>query len=231
MGLKAEAVVFDLFGTLVPSFSKGGYEPCLRGMARDLDVPLEPFRRAWNGQLWQDRVMGQFTDAQESIARACQIIGAHPPRDQVEAALARRLDYERSLLVPYDEVLPTFMALRRGGMRIGLISNCAMELVPLWDDTELSRHIDVAILSAAVHMAKPDPRIYELACRRLEAEPGRCLYVGDGSDDELPGAAAVGMHAVLVAPKSGAAARKHDAAARWDGPRIKSIADVPAVLG
>ncbi len=229
MGLKAEAVVFDLFGTLVPSFSTNAYEPCLTAMAADLGVPLASFRRVWNGQLWEDRVMGRFADAQESIAKACHAIDAHPAWDAVERALKRRLDYERSLLTPFDDVLPTFDWLHGRGLRLGLISNCAMELVPLWDETELARGLDVSVLSAAVHLAKPDPRIYELACNRLEVQPKDCLYVGDGSDDELQGAQAVGMQAVLIATRPDPARRRRPVP-HWDGPRIEGCAEIKTLL-
>jgi putative hydrolase of the HAD superfamily len=56
------------------------------------------------------------------------------------------------------------------------------------------------VLSCTVGLRKPDPRIYELACERLEVEPADCLFVGDGANDELAGAARVGMRAVCVLP-------------------------------
>ncbi len=222
--------MFDLFGTLVPSFSAEAYEPCLVAMADDLAVPLASFRRVWNGQLWQDRVLGRFADAQESIARACEALGARPGEDAVERALERRLEYERSLLRPFDDVLPTFAWLRGQGLRIGLISNCAMELLPLWEETEIAQGLDAAVLSAAVHLAKPDPRIYELACSRLEVAPSGCLYVGDGSDDELPGARAVGMQAVLIAARRDLAGRRRQPDVNWDGTRIERLADLKRLL-
>ena len=43
----------------------------------------------------------------------------------------------------------------------------------------------------------PHCRIYEIACERLKIEPQECLYVGDGSGEELMGAAAVGMLPIL----------------------------------
>jgi putative hydrolase of the HAD superfamily len=43
-----------------------------------------------------------------------------------------------------------------------------------------------------------DPRIYEIACERLGVEAGDCLFVGDGANDELPGAERVGMAAVQL---------------------------------
>ena len=68
----------------------------------------------------------------------------------------------------------------------------------MWDSTALAPLFDVAVLSFDVGMAKPDPRIYELATERLGVAANDCLYVGDGSDGELSGAAQAGMTAVLM---------------------------------
>ena len=45
---------------------------------------------------------------------------------------------------------------------------------------------------------KPDPAIYLLACNQLDVPPSRCLFVGDGGDNELSGAMQVGMTTVQV---------------------------------
>ena len=45
---------------------------------------------------------------------------------------------------------------------------------------------------------KPRPPIYHTAVNALGLDPADVLYVGDGSDDEISGAAAVGLRPVLV---------------------------------
>ncbi len=51
-----------------------------------------------------------------------------------------------------------------------------------------------------IGLVKPDPAIYQLACQRLGVIPEDCRYVGDGGSNELTGADASGMRAVLIAP-------------------------------
>ena len=77
---------------------------------------------------------------------------------------------------------------------------CSSDVEEAWDETELASHLDEVVLSCTVGLTKPDPRIYELACERLEVSPGDCLFVGDGANDELAGAERVGMRAVCVLP-------------------------------
>ena len=76
------------------------------------------------------------------------------------------------------------------------------------------------MLSFDAGLAKPDPRIYELAVRGLGVRAERCLYVGDGSDGELSGAAKAGMTAGLIrAPYD----RADGAREAWAGETVSAI--------
>ena len=44
---------------------------------------------------------------------------------------------------------------------------------------------------------KPDITIYQVTANKLQVQPEACLYVGDGSYNELTNAAAAGMLPVL----------------------------------
>ena len=72
-------------------------------------------------------------------------------------------------------------------------------------------------------MKKPDPRVYALACNRLEVQPGECLFIGDGGSRELTGATNAGMGAVLIrAPDDSENGDRED----WRGRRISSVQEV-----
>ena len=115
-------------------------------------------------------------------------------------------------------------ALKESGYRVGLISNCTEEVSRLWRSTPFAPLVDTAVLSFDAGLAKPDRRIYELALSGLGVSAKRCLYVGDGSDGELSGAANAGMTAVLIrAPYD----RADGARENWDGEVISAI---PGVL-
>lgn len=227
-----DAVVFDLFGTLVPGYSVQGHDRALARMASCLGVSTDDLGRVWRDDMWPDRLLGRLPSLEDTFAAACQRIGAaSPPPDALAEAARLRLDFERSLLTPHDDVLPTLRALHTRGYRIGLVSNCSIELPILFPETELSAEVDEAVFSSSAHFAKPDARIYELVCEGLGVDPERCLYVGDGSDRELTGAAAVGMHPVLVRVElvdvyDSVRADVDD----WAGPLIHRIGDVLGLL-
>jgi len=60
----------------------------------------------------------------------------------------------------------------------------------------LEPHFDEIIISAEEGLAKPDPRFYDLAARRLGVEPVQALLIDD-LPENVAGAQAAGMHALV----------------------------------
>jgi putative hydrolase of the HAD superfamily len=114
-------------------------------------------------------------------------------------------------------------SLRAAGWRLGLISNATAETAEAWPGCPLAGRFDVAVFSCNVAMAKPDPRIYLAAVEGLGARAADCVYVGDGADGELAGAAALGMLAIRTI-------EHNDTDPSWPDPPIASITDLPQVL-
>jgi putative hydrolase of the HAD superfamily len=56
---------------------------------------------------------------------------------------------------------------------------------------------DHVIESSKVGLRKPDPRIYQMMCGRLDAAPAQCVYLDDLGVNCKP-AAALGMTAIKV---------------------------------
>ena len=141
----------------------------------------------------------------------------------IDELIALRRDWAKRTLVPRADALETLAELRRRGHRLGLISVCTEDVPHVWDTTPLAGTLDATIFSCDVGVSKPDPRIYEIACERLEVEPSECLFVGDGANDELPGAERVGMTSVqLRAPGE----ELTESGKNWHGPAIESLSDV-----
>jgi FMN phosphatase YigB (HAD superfamily) len=74
-------------------------------------------------------------------------------------------------------------------------------------DRKLLRELfDVAVISAEVHLHKPQPEIYLLAAERLGVEPAQCIFVDDLREN-CEGAETVGMTAVRHRNPSGSIGR------------------------
>jgi len=195
--MKYDAVIFDLFGTLIDNYGEVAFKQKLGEMANVLGVLPQNFIQEW-GKAWKLRSTGELATIEESIKHAITTLGVQPSSEQIAAATSIRFAFTRSMLVPRHDTLETLQELRSAGYKIGLISDCTAEVPLLWPETPFVPLIDVPIFSCAVHLKKPDPRIYHLACERLGVVPQRCLFIGDGGSRELNGANAVGMDAIMI---------------------------------
>jgi len=104
------------------------------------------------------------------------------------------------LVVPEDS-LETLAQLKEMGLSIGIISNA--HLLPYmmrrdWQNLGIAQHVDGAIISSEIGIRKPHPEIFRRALLELAVEPEDAVFVGDRLLDDVGGAHAVGMSAILT---------------------------------
>jgi len=167
--MKYEAVIFDIFGTLVDIFSLEEYRVFLDDLCAVLGVSPEAFMSRWD-ETADERALGRVPVA-EQLRALCRELGADVTPAQLEQAVEVRVDFVRGALEPRADAVETLTRLKAAGHKIGVISDCSEEVVVAWPDTPLAPLVDEAVLSAAVGLKKPDRRVYELACERLGVEP------------------------------------------------------------
>ena len=64
--------------------------------------------------------------------------------------------------------------------------------------TGLGRFLDVVLTSEQLGVAKPDPRVFELACARLGVPPQAAVYVGDQLEVDALGATAAALRGIWL---------------------------------
>ena len=133
----------------------------------------------------------------------CRKLGIH---EQAETIALRVYDEfgHSSRWRLFDDVVPCLTRLRAAGSKIAVISNWDRRLETILGGLGLTDLLDATLSSAAVGLHKPDPRIFEEACRRLAVKPEECVHVGDHYYADYLGASAVGMKAVLIERVAGA---------------------------
>lgn len=87
---------------------------------------------------------------------------------------------------------------RRAGLRVIVVSNWDVSLAGVLERVGLAPLIDGVITSAAVGARKPDPVIFTQALALAGARPSECLHVGDSLAEDVAGARAAGIRAVLL---------------------------------
>jgi len=96
----------------------------------------------------------------------------------------------------YEDALPVLEDLRAHRLKLGLVSNGIRDL------TEFVAHhrLDVdAIVDSRTHgYVKPHPTIFQAALDRLGVPAAAAAMVGDSIEEDVGGARALGMRAILV---------------------------------
>jgi putative hydrolase of the HAD superfamily len=120
----------------------------------------------------------------------------------------------------YEDALPVLDDLRSRGLKLGLISNGERDLA------EFVLHhaveVDVAVGSRDFGRTKPDPAIFLSALEQLGVEAAGAAMVGDSYSDDIEGARALGIRAILL-DRDGLYPDEED--------RIPDLFALPAALG
>ncbi len=219
------AVLFDVDFTLArpgPELGPEGYvragerhgltlEPARYEAARDaalVDLRRHP-ELEHDDEIWfrftERIVRGMGGDADSAYACAVEITRGWERHENFEL---------------YDDVPDALAALRSAGLRIGLVSNSARDV------REFARHhgldVDAGISSFHHGHTKPHASIFRAVLELLGVEPAEAAMVGDTIADDIEGALALGMRAILV-----------DREGRHEDfePRVESLSELPALLG
>lgn len=98
----------------------------------------------------------------------------------------------------YPDAAPALRALREGGQRLVAVSNWDCSLPRVLDRVGLGEFLDGVVTSAAAGARKPDPAIFEAALELAGCGPDQALHVGDTREEDVEGARAAGIRALLI---------------------------------
>jgi len=218
------AVVFDVDFTIArpgPDLGPDGYRELGRRHGLDLDpTRYEAARAAAFAEVKRhpeldhdEEIWVLFT---ERIIRGMGGKGdTYAAAVEMEGRWAQSLHFEL-----YDDALPVLDLLHDRGLLIGLLSNSSRDL------KEFVAHHHVwadAVLTSQNHgKTKPHESIFRAILGLLDVAPSEAVMVGDTIADDVEGARAVGMQAVLL-----------DREGRFpdvDG-RLDDLRELPAALG
>lgn len=98
----------------------------------------------------------------------------------------------------FDDVHPALAALHARGKSLGILSNFSTNLENILRRLDVHRYFDFFVISAAVGVEKPDPRIFDLTVRTANRPRAEIVYIGDSMFHDVEGARRAGIDAVLV---------------------------------
>ncbi|WP_089157568.1 HAD family hydrolase [Micromonospora sp. NBS 11-29] len=213
-------VIFDLLHTLLDGADEER-DRVVGEMALVVGVDPAALVAAYHST-WRDRLVRW--DVEQTVRILAGRLGGTPTDEQVTRAAAHRRALARRALDGVSAAtLEVLDVMRAAGHPLALISNATSETAEAWPRSPLAPRFDVVVFSCDVGLAKPDPAIYRTATDRLGAAPAECVYVGDGADGELAGAATVGMTVLRTTEHK-------DTDPGWGGPTIATLGDLPGLL-
>lgn len=144
--------------------------------------------------------------------------------EDVELSLVREAMLAALHFEAFPDAAPALRELRSGGLRLVAASNWDSSLPEVLERTGLAPLLDGVVSSAAAGAAKPDARLFEAALELAGVPPADALHVGDRPDNDVEGAHALGMRAVLIARDG------HSTPTAPGVPVIGTLAELPPLV-
>ena len=116
----------------------------------------------------------------------------------LDHATARRAMLGALEFTPYPDALEGLAALRERGRRLVVVSNWDCSLPDWLGPTGLLELVDGVVTSAEAGAAKPDPAVFRKALELAGVDGAGAVHVGDSLDNDVAGARAMGIRAILV---------------------------------
>jgi len=214
-----KAVFFDAGGTLFRPYPSVGhiYEKVSRRYGcRIPGARLEElFHEAW---LKRDGLKGLASHSSEKVEKhwwrdlVGEVFSKAGPIENFEEFFEELYDVfgspESWQLFP--DTVEVLSRLKQEKKILGIVSNWDSRLFHLCDGLGLSPYFDFVLASAVFGAAKPNPRICQEALDRAGAAAHESIHIGDSYQDDILGAAGIGMRAVLVDRKVTGSPRNHE---------------------
>ncbi len=103
-----------------------------------------------------------------------------------------------ALWVLFPETLKVLERLKDDGYELGIISNFDTRLFNVLRGLGIAELFDTVTISSLARAAKPSPQIFRAALDKHVVDPEEAWHIGDSVRDDVSGAKAAGLQAVLL---------------------------------
>ncbi len=159
--------------------------------------PGEPLERAFRAEMSYYREHSDEGRDPDSLAdlrrRSAAVLSAELGRDVSIEEMMAAIRFRA-----YPDAAPALAELRALGARLVCVSNWDYSLPDMLARVGLADGLDGVVTSAAVGARKPDPRLFEAALEVSGCAADGTLHVGDTPTDDIEGARAAGIRALLI---------------------------------
>ena len=221
---KIKALVLDAGGVLVHPLHSNWNIPVkyreMMGSYAD-EIPGEKWLEACRAEAAYLREDVFIKDLEEEYGLRLQFLRAVARRrnwvfsEEKLAELAHDFTYNVNRYAWYADSLP-WLKHWYERMKVGILSDAMPSFPHVLHSHEAHNYIHSYVISTEIGTSKPDARMYNEICARLNAAPGECLFVDDRVCN-LEGAMNVGMRAVQMC---------RDGLEEWNGDAVHDLAEL-----
>ncbi len=150
--------------------------------------------------VWDSDVLEQAT-SDVLVSEALADAGLSPPPDVISDITAILFGREVDMPVVAPDTIATFDAFHSDGIAMGCVSNTILLEEGITDALMrlgLLRYFRSVVASSSMGYKKPHASLFQRALDELDIQAEEALFVGDRIVDDVSGAQAVGMRAVLT---------------------------------
>jgi putative hydrolase of the HAD superfamily len=202
---RTRAILLDALGTLVE------LEPPWVHLAAALGdgVPPDRLQAAVRAEMRYYRAHsdeGRDADSLADLRQRCA--------DVLSRELGRTVDVETLMAAirfrAFPDAPPALAHLRERDLTLVCVSNWDCSLPEVLERSGLGGALDAVVTSAAAGARKPDPSIFLRALELAGTAPGEAVHVGETAAEDVEGARAAGIRALLL-DRNGRAGRDEQA--------------------
>jgi putative hydrolase of the HAD superfamily len=205
-----KTVFFDALGTLVE------LEPpwlALRSLLGDGvdEARLVDAVRAEMAYYKEHSDEGRDDDSLADLRRRCAAVLS----ERLGQAVSAETLMEAIRFHPFPDAAPALESLRSRTVSLYCVSNWDVSLGEVLERCGLAGKLDGVVTSAEAGARKPDPVIFARALAQAGCAPAEALHVGDTAEEDLAGARAAGIRALLIDRRGGGDVGSLDEVERW----------------
>jgi putative hydrolase of the HAD superfamily len=239
-------LIFDLGSTLLYTAHDHNWGVVLPRMRADLLAHLQSAGYTLDAPAFLNRLSAKYADFDRQrqtdwveyttawiLCSTLEELGAPPPSPEIlDGALRAYYAYSETHWHPMPGLHETLTSLATKGYRLAIISNASDNgnVQRLIDNNDLRGYFNPIIVSAAVGIRKPNPKIFDLVLDHWNLKPEDCVMIGDTLGADILGAQLRGLRHIWLTSHA-----QHPANVAHHGnilpeAEVPTLADLPALV-
>lgn len=163
----------------------------------------EQFYKKWHNaadKYFNKYLNGEITFKQQRIERVKEVFAFSSMKlldDTAESIFNKYLKIYENNWKPFKDVLSCLQQLDE--YKLGIISNGDLEQQSLkLQKIGIKRYFSIIVTAGEVGVAKPNVKLFDIACKRANEIPQNCYYIGDNLKTDIIPCNEIGMKGIWI---------------------------------